>query len=129
MKGLIMFMNGKWASSACLVGLVLLGPVEAQDAFKYAGCSDVTSANFNKVALVNLSKNPSLDEPIRFAVANNGDVYFAERNGPIKVVKAGGTIMNVGTISVYPTSSGLKKRFFRQLCGRASFSWQFWRAI
>lgn len=104
-----MFINGKWPSYACLIGLAALGRVGAQDAFKYTGCSDVTSANFTKVALVNRAKDASLEEPIRFAVANNGDVYLAERNGPIKVVKAAGTIVKVGTIPVYPTTSGLKK--------------------
>lgn len=83
--------------------------VSAQDSFTYAGCDPVTSANFDIVTLANKSKDNSLAEPVRFAVAKNGDVYFAERGGAIKVVKTDGSISKVGTINVFPIGSALKK--------------------
>ncbi len=83
--------------------------VSGQTSFTYPGCEAVTSANFELVSLVNKTKDNSLAEPVRFAVAKNGEVYFAERGGAIKVVKTDGSITKIGAISVFPIGSPLKK--------------------
>ena len=92
-----------------LGGILALAAVcGAQDTFKYPGCPDVTRNNFTKVTIVDLNKDPSLDEPIRFAIAKDQAVYFAERNGVLKVVKSDGAIVKIGKLNVNPTENKLK---------------------
>ncbi|MEO7427194.1 MAG: PQQ-dependent sugar dehydrogenase [Fibrobacteria bacterium] len=81
----------------------------AQTVFKSPGCSDVSSANFQAVTLVNNVKDPTLDEVVRFSVAKSGAVYFAERVGNIKVVKADGSIAKVGKVDVFSPFSTMNK--------------------
>src|SRR4051812_16065976 len=98
--------SNKKAWIACLL-LAAAGRVAAQDTFKYPGCTDVTKANFTKVSLVDKTKDATLAEPIRFAVANDGSVYFAERGGSVKVVKPTGAIVKLGTIATFRTTQPL----------------------
>ncbi|MEO6095273.1 MAG: PQQ-dependent sugar dehydrogenase [Fibrobacteria bacterium] len=69
--------------------------------FKYGGCSDVGQANFNRVTLVSKAKVAGLEEPVRFSVAKDGRVFFAERNGTISVVLPDGNIVKLGKIPVF----------------------------
>ena len=103
-----MMMNVKSGARALLLGLALFGRAAAQDTFKYAGCADVTRANFTKVTIVDKTKNADLSEPVRFAIANNGDVYFAERSGGLKVAKTNGSIVKLGSVPSFPVDEKLK---------------------
>ena len=100
--------NDKCVLAGCLLSLAAISEVRAQDTFKYPGCADVTRNDFTKVTVVDKLKDPSLDEPIRFAVAKDGAVYFAERNGVLKAAGADGSIRTLGKIQVNPTSDRLR---------------------
>ena len=100
---------------AYVLAIAAMGRAGAQDVFKFPGCSDVTKANFTKVALVDKTKNPDLDEPIRFAVAGDGSIYFAERSGGLKVMKPNGTIVKLGRVPSWPTDAPLKKNGSNEL--------------
>ncbi len=105
-----MRMNGKW-TAAILAAWAGSGIVRAQDTFKAPNCPDVTQANFTKVTVLDKTKDPTLDEVTRFAVAKDGSIYFSERGGAIKMVSADGSkVTKLGKINSYPTTSPLHKK-------------------
>jgi cytochrome c len=103
-----MLNRGKVALAALFFASLGSKDAFSQTALKYEGCADVTQANFTKVVVVDKTKDPNMDEIIRFAVSKSGAVYYAERAGGIKVAKDG-VVKKIGTIDVYPPTEKLKK--------------------
>lgn len=103
-----MLNRGDYAAAACVLSL-FTGNGLAQDKFSYPDCPDVSQADFTKVTILDKSKDATLDEVTRFSVAKDGSVYFAERGGAIKVLKPNGTVVKVGKVDAFPTTSGLNK--------------------
>src|SRR6187549_220132 len=107
MEGIIMLKRSGRAVAACLLSLGLAGGVSAQQKWTYPNCTDVSSADFTKVVLVNKTIDPSLSEPIRMDFAPDGRIFYAERKGKIKIFKpatpgaATGTIVTAATFDVY----------------------------
>ncbi|MBW8886282.1 MAG: PQQ-dependent sugar dehydrogenase [Fibrobacteres bacterium] len=100
--------NGKWALAALVSAGVGFGTARGQDKFSAPNCTDVTEANFNKVSVLDKTKDPNLDEVTRFAVAKDGSIYFSERGGSIKMLSAdGATVTKLGKINSFPTTSPL----------------------
>lgn len=69
-----------------LAGLLILTvsmPGRAQ-ALKYAGCPDVTKADFQKVPLVTRAEH-QIEEPIKMAIAKDGRIFWVERTGLARV--------------------------------------------
>ena len=104
-----MLKRGIYAVVACALS-VGLGRVSAQDKFSYPGCTDVSQTDFNQVTVLDKSKDATLDEVIRFSVTKDGSVFFAERGGSIKVVKPAGTVVKLGKVNSFPTTSQLGKQ-------------------
>ena len=104
-----MRMNGTWGLAALLMawgGTAAWG----QDKFSAPNCTDVTQADFTRVAVLNKAKDPTLDEVTRFAVAKDGSIFFSERGGTIKVLNPDGSVTKLGKVNSYPTSSPLHKK-------------------
>ncbi len=102
-----MLKNGNWAMVAALS---ILGGIDgswAQQKWSYAGCPDVSSADFTKVTLVSKNNDNSLNEPTRMDLASDGRIFYGERNGAIKIFKPStpgattGSIVTAGTFDVY----------------------------
>lgn len=104
-----MLNRGNRAAVACVLSLGMAEMAAAQATLKYGTCADVTQANFTKVVVVDKTKDANMDEIIRIAIAKNGDVYYAERAGNIKVAKAGGTIVKIGKVDVFSPTQKLNK--------------------
>lgn len=104
----------KLASILSALTLGSAGMVSAQQfslangKFQYTGCAEVASTNFTSTSIVNTTKVPDLVEPVRFEVAKDGRIFFAERNGGVRVVQTDGSIVKLGTIPVFPITSPLK---------------------
>jgi cytochrome c len=109
MEGFIMLNRGKVALAALFFAAVGMQNGLSQDKFTYPGCSEVSQTDFNQVLILDKSKDATLDEVIRFAVAKDGSVYFSERGGSVKVLKPTGTVVKIGKVNAYPTTSGLIK--------------------
>ncbi|MDB5047043.1 MAG: hypothetical protein JWO30_114 [Fibrobacteres bacterium] len=85
----------------------------ALSAFSYAGCPDVTDADFKVTTLVSHATNPETSEPLKLAfdmdAAGNVDVYFVQRFGLLRKYDAAKkTVVNLAKFTV-PTggSDGL----------------------
>jgi cytochrome c len=102
-----MLMKGKWAMAAGLAVLGIAGIGRGQDKFSAPNCTDVTQADFNRVVVLDKTKDPDLDEVTRFAVAKDGSIYYSERGGAIKMISATGTVTKLGKVNSFPTSSAL----------------------
>src|SRR5437867_2137778 len=63
--------NGKWALAAMLAAGGGFGIARGQDTFSAPNCTDVSQANFNKVLVLDQTKDPNLDEVTRFTVTAN----------------------------------------------------------
>ena len=108
-----MLKNGNWAMVAgLLISGAITRPVSAQVQFhsalgsvKYSGCSDVKNSDFTSVSLVTKAKVPDLFEPTRFAIAKSGRIFFAERNGGVRVVEIDGSIKQIGSVNIFPTTN------------------------
>lgn len=75
---------------------------QAQEKWSYPGCPDVTSADFKKVNLVDKTKDPSLSEPVKMAIAKDGGVFFAERaTGKLKLIKPNGSVVTAASFQVF----------------------------
>ena len=105
-----MLHKGSIAAFVGILSLGVAGKVGAQDKFSYAGCADITQADFNQVLILDNTKDASLDEVTRFSVAYDGSVYYSERGGTLKVLKTTGTVVKLGKVNSYPTTSPLKKQ-------------------
>ncbi|MDB5103480.1 MAG: hypothetical protein JWP91_1169 [Fibrobacteres bacterium] len=95
---------------AALAGILSLGAVGiagAQQKWTYPNCTDVSSADFTKVVLVDKTKDPTLSEPTRMDFAPDGRIFFGERGGKLKIWKPSapgastGTIVTAATFDVY----------------------------
>ncbi|MEO6095825.1 MAG: PQQ-dependent sugar dehydrogenase, partial [Fibrobacteria bacterium] len=104
-----MLNRGKAALVACVLSLGMAEMAAAQATLKYGTCADITQANFTKVVVVDKTKDANMDEVIRIAVAKNGDIYYAERAGNIKVAKTSGAVVKIGRIDVFPPTQKLNK--------------------
>lgn len=90
----------KWAP--LLAGLALGTLAQAQEKWSWAGCPDVTADDFRKVVLVDRTKDPALNEPVKMAIAKDGRVFFAERaTGKIKIIKNDGSIVTAVELQVF----------------------------
>jgi cytochrome c len=97
-----------YTSVAALCTLFAVG-AEAQ--FTWENCQNLTSSQMKKTMLVSRSASTAtagvtvvdadLNEPVKLAVAKNGDVYIAERPGYIKVWKPDGTMVTAGKLDVF----------------------------
>lgn len=76
-----------WKAAFAAGFLSALGPqsARAQDKFQYAGCPDVSIADFRKVSLVDKTNHADLNEPLKMALARDGRLFFVERMGKVKV--------------------------------------------
>lgn len=103
----------------CCLALTSLTVVSVEAQLKYEGCDDIgpNSAEIKKTILVGrvsggatpgvTAVDNTLKEPIRVAVAKNGDVYWAEREGALKVYKAQtATVVNTGKLDVFFGGAG-----------------------
>jgi cytochrome c len=89
-------------SVLCVAFISVVSGTWAQEKWSYAGCPDVTSADFKKVSIVDKGKDPSLLEPIKMAIAKDGRVFFVERpTGKLKLAKTDGTVVTVATLKVF----------------------------
>jgi cytochrome c len=79
----------------------------APGSLKYNNCSDVKESDFSSTVLVNKAKVADLFEPVRFAVSKTGRIFFAERNGGVRVVEKDGTIKKLGEVSIFLTTNRL----------------------
>jgi cytochrome c len=86
-----------------------LGSGLAQDKFNAPGCAEVSQSDFDKVVVLDKSKDPSLDEVTRFTVAKDGSIYFSERGGNIKMVSPSGTVTKLGKVNSFPTTEKVRK--------------------
>ena len=77
----------------------------ALGSLKYQGCTDVKKSDFSSVSLVTKANTPGLFEPLRFTVSKSGRIFFAERNGGVRVRETDGSIVKLGTVSIFPTTS------------------------
>ncbi|MDB5051701.1 MAG: domain containing protein [Fibrobacteres bacterium] len=95
------------ASYACVFSLAVASGVSAQQKWTWPGCTDVSSADFTKVVLVNKANDPSLTEPTRMDFAPDGRIFYSERTGKLKIFKPSapgastGTIVTAATMDVY----------------------------
>jgi cytochrome c len=80
-------------------------------AFSYAGCTDVTAADFKDSVLVNKTKDPTLEEPVGMSIGKDGRVFFAERaSGILKMIDLDGSIKVLATFAI-STANELGFRF------------------
>jgi cytochrome c len=88
----------KWSCALlCLASLA-----SGQEKWSYTGCPDVTGSDFRKVVLVDKTKDPSLNEPVKMALAKDGRIFFVERTtGKLKVIKTDGSVAVAGTFQVF----------------------------
>jgi cytochrome c len=114
LKGFIMLHKGSFATLACVLTLGAVGKISAQNftlpngTFTYGNCAEVKASSFTPVTLVNTAKAPGLTEPVKFAVAKDGRVFFGERNGSVRVVSTAGVVTKLGDVPVWPITSKLK---------------------
>jgi cytochrome c len=64
--------------------LMCLGGAPALAQKPTAGCTDVTPAEFRKVAFLDKTIYPGLNEPIKMVFAKDGRFFFIERAGAVK---------------------------------------------
>jgi cytochrome c len=107
-----MLMKGKRAMAVGMAVLGAVGTGRGQDKFSAPNCTDVSQTDFTRVVILDNTKDPSLDEVTRFAVAKDGSVYYSERGGAIKVISPTGMVTNLGKVNSFPTSSALHKNVF-----------------
>ncbi|MEO3749616.1 ThuA domain-containing protein [Streptomyces sp. B6B3] len=74
----------------------LLGGIRTAAGVLPADCSASLSRNFEKVTLDDNTSNP-----MELAVADDGRVFYIERNGDVRVVRPDGTVVTAGTLPVY----------------------------
>jgi cytochrome c len=98
--------------------LVLLLSLFAQPSFagfkySYAGCGDVTDADFKATVLFSHATNPATSQPLKMAfdmdATGNTDVYFVQREGMLRRYNGlAKSLTELGTVPVTtPSSDGL----------------------
>ena len=112
-----MLNRGDYAVVALVASVLSLGIFEKADAqvvfhqalgsLKYGTCTDVKKSDFSSVSLVTKAKVPDLFEPVRFAISKSGRLFFAERNGGVRVVETNGTIAKIGAVTIFPTTNSI----------------------
>ena len=106
--------KGSVTTLASVLFLGIAGMTSAQTfdvpigSFKFPDCADADSSKFKPVILVDKLKVPDLVEPVKFAVAKDGRVFFGERNGGVRVVETTGVVVKLGSVPVWPLASALK---------------------
>ncbi|HLP42125.1 MAG TPA: PQQ-dependent sugar dehydrogenase [Fibrobacteria bacterium] len=99
------------------IALVCLVAVSAHALFKWDGCPDIAkgSPEFKIQPLVtrraefNAIVDGTLNEPIKLALAKNGDMYWVERYGAVKVYKGSAdtpSVVKVGQLEVFAGGRG-----------------------
>jgi cytochrome c len=94
-----------------LLALTSAATVTVYGQLKWEGCADLSPSQFKRVPLISRNgvgsvtgvtvRDANLMEPVKLSVAKNGDVYFVERGGTIKIWKTNGTLATAGKISVF----------------------------
>ncbi|PZF82474.1 PKD domain-containing protein [Jiangella anatolica] len=75
---------------------LLLGGIETAAGATPADCSASLPDSFEKVTLDDTTSNP-----MELAVADDGRVFYIDRNGAVRLVRPDGSATTVGTLSVY----------------------------
>ncbi|MDT0344817.1 ThuA domain-containing protein [Streptomyces litchfieldiae] len=74
----------------------LLGGIRSAAGVVAADCSASLTGSFEKVVLDDNTSNP-----MELAIAEDGRVFYIDRNGAVRVVRTDGTVVTAGTLSVY----------------------------
>lgn len=96
------------------IALACLVAISAHGQFKWDGCPDIAkgSPEFKIQPLVTRSAatgavvDGTLNEPIKLALAKNGDMYWVERHGAVKVYKGSAAIPSVVKVGQLEVFSG-----------------------
>ena len=74
----------------------LLGGIRTAAGAEPADCGASLSDSYEKVTLDDDTSNP-----MELAVAQDGRVFYIDRNGAVKIVKTDGSVVTAGTLNVY----------------------------
>lgn len=74
----------------------LLGGIRTAAGVQPADCGASLSASYEKVTLDDDTSNP-----MELSVADDGRVFYIDRNGAVKIVKTDGSVVTAGTLNVY----------------------------
>ncbi|MEU4291373.1 ThuA domain-containing protein [Kribbella sp. NPDC026596] len=75
---------------------LLLGGIKTAAGVEPADCGASLSDSYQKVTLDDDTSNP-----MELAVAQDGRVFYIDRNGAVKIVKTDGSVVTAGTLNVY----------------------------
>lgn len=74
----------------------LLGGIQSAAGAVPADCAASLTESYEKVVLDDNTSNP-----MELAIAEDGRVFYIDRNGAVRVVRADGTVVTAGTVPVY----------------------------
>lgn len=74
----------------------VLGGIQTAAGVVDSDCKATLTSSFEKVALDENTSNP-----MELAIAEDGRVFYIDRNGAVRIIKPNGTVVTAGTIPVY----------------------------
>ncbi|MCP3420983.1 ThuA domain-containing protein [Nocardioides pinisoli] len=74
----------------------ILGGIQTAAGVVDSDCKATLTSSFEKVALDENTSNP-----MELAIAEDGRVFYIDRNGAVRIIKPNGTVVTAGTIPVY----------------------------
>ncbi|QDH10819.1 DUF1349 domain-containing protein [Nocardioides dongxiaopingii] len=74
----------------------ILGGIQTAAGVVDSDCSATKESSFEKVALDENTSNP-----MELAIAEDGRVFYVDRNGAVRIILPNGTVVTAGTIPVY----------------------------
>ncbi|TDW21653.1 ThuA domain-containing protein [Kribbella kalugense] len=74
----------------------LLGGIKTAAGVEPADCGASLSDSYEKVTLDDDTSNP-----MELSIADDGRVFYIDRNGAVKIIKTDGTVVTAGTLDVY----------------------------
>jgi cytochrome c len=74
----------------------LLGGIKTAAGVEPADCGASLSDSYEKVTLDDNTSNP-----MELSIADDGRVFYIDRNGAVKIVKTDGSVVTAGTLNVY----------------------------
>ncbi|GAA1645514.1 hypothetical protein GCM10009744_40340 [Kribbella alba] len=74
----------------------LLGGIKTAAGVQPADCGASLSGSYQKVTLDDNTSNP-----MELSIAEDGRVFYIDRNGAVKIVKPDGSVVTAGTLNVY----------------------------
>ncbi|MFC7725283.1 ThuA domain-containing protein [Nocardioides sp. GCM10028917] len=74
----------------------ILGGIQTAAGVVDSDCKATLTPSFEKVALDENTSNP-----MELAIAEDGRVFYIDRNGAVRIIKPNGTVVTAGTIPVY----------------------------